>query len=68
MEAWVRLSNLVYYVSPGHLFRSCPEGIKCKVDQAILFQFGLKQEDINEVLDEFSTEMKKAEEMLKITI
>jgi putative nucleotidyltransferase with HDIG domain len=68
MEAWVRLSNLVYYVSPAHLFRSNPEGIKCKVDQTILFQFGLKQEDINEVLDEFSAEMRKAEEMLKITI
>jgi putative nucleotidyltransferase with HDIG domain len=68
MEAWVRLSNLVYYVSPAYLFRSNPEGIKCRVDQAILFQFGLKQEDINEVLNEFSTEMKKAEEMLKITL
>lgn len=68
MEAWVRLSNLVYYVSPAHLFRSHPEGIKCKVDQAILFQFGLKQKDINEVLDEFSVEMKQTEEMLKIAL
>ena len=68
MEAWVRLSNLVYYVSPAHLFRSNPESIKCKVDQTILFQFGLKQEDINDVLDEFSSEMRKAADMLKITI
>lgn len=68
MEAWVRLSNLVYYVSPSHLFRYNPEGIKCKVGRVILFQFGLKQEDIDEVLDEFSAEMRKAEDMLKITI
>lgn len=68
MEAWVKLSNLVYYVSPAHLFPSNPEGIKCKADKAILFQFGLKQEDINDVLDEFSSEMRKAADMLKITI
>lgn len=68
MEAWVKLSNLVYYVSPAHLFHTHPEGIKSRVDQAILFQFGLKQEDIHEVLNEFSAEMRKAEEMLKITL
>ncbi|MBW1702797.1 MAG: HDOD domain-containing protein [Deltaproteobacteria bacterium] len=68
LEAWVRLSNLVYHVSPPHLLCSHREGITCKVDQAILFQFGFKQEDINEILDALPAEMREAEEMLKVTI
>lgn len=66
MESWVRLSNLTYYVTLAHEFCLHHEGISCQVDQAILYQFGLKQNHINEILDVFPDEMKAAEELLKM--
>lgn len=66
MESWVRLSNLSYYVFLAHEFSLHHEGIICQLNQSILFQFGLKQEHINEILDALPDELKVAEELLKI--
>ncbi|MBW2305095.1 MAG: HDOD domain-containing protein [Deltaproteobacteria bacterium] len=68
MESWVRLSNLMYYVTLAHEFCSHHEGISCRINESILFQFGLKQDHVNEILSEFPDEVKLAEELLKIAI
>jgi putative nucleotidyltransferase with HDIG domain len=67
MDAWVRLSNLMYYVSLAYVYCSQYKGISCKVDQAILFQFGFNQEKIDKVLAKYPMEVRKAQEMLNLT-
>lgn len=66
IEAWVRLSNLVYYVSLMKGQSSHNEDIHCNIRREILFQFGLKQQNIENVITTFPSEMKKAYDILCI--
>ena len=66
IESWVRLSNLVYYVYLAHEFSLHHEGIICQLNQGILFQFRLKQEQLNEILEALPEELKVAEELLQL--
>ena len=68
IESWVRLSNLVYYVSLTHSDDSYYRDISCQIDQAILSQFGLKQKHVDEATVELPIELKKMKDLLKIAI
>ena len=68
IESWVMLSNLVYYVSPSHLMYSYHKGINCQINQSILFQIGLKEEDIKEISLELPGELKKIQSLLKLAL
>lgn len=68
LEAWVKLSNLVYYVSLIHMYCSQHEGIKCQVDETMLSELGLKQEHIEDIMGLLPVELKKAEGLLKIML
>lgn len=62
---WVRLSNLIANmlgVGTGH------DGMACRVDSDLLNQFSLGRKEVQEIMAEFPGEMKKAEELLKITV
>ena len=66
IEAWVRLSNLVYYVSLSHLVHSYHRGITCQIEHEVLRRFGLVQEDVKRVMVELPEELKKTEALLNI--
>jgi HD-like signal output (HDOD) protein len=68
IEAWVRLSNLVYYVSLSRSVYSHHKGITCQIGPAVLSRFGLKQKDIEEVTLALPSELKKIEGLLKIAL
>jgi putative nucleotidyltransferase with HDIG domain len=66
MESWVRLSNLVYYVSLVHMFCSQYPVLNCRIEDSHLKRFGLKQQDITGIISALPVELKKAESLLKI--
>jgi len=66
VESWVRLSNLVFYVSLSHLVHSYHKGITCQIEPEVLSRFGLSQEDIKKVMVELPEELKSTEALLKI--
>ena len=59
--AWVRLSNLVYHVYHANSVYSHHREILSNIKQSILFQFKLKNEDIDQVMTEIPAELKKVE-------
>jgi putative nucleotidyltransferase with HDIG domain len=65
IEAWARLSNLVYYVSLARSVYSYHKGITCQIDPSVLFRFNLNQKHIDEVTAELPAELKKIEGLLK---
>ena len=66
IESWVRLSNLVYYVCLANSVYSYHREITSQVKQSILIQFGLKQEDIDQITTALPVELKKLEGSLKL--
>ena len=68
IESWVRLSNLVYYVSLDHSVYSYCKGITSRLETSVLSQFRLKQEDIENVTSILPLELKKIEGLLKMTV
>ena len=61
---WVRLSNLIANmvgVGTGH------DGMACRADSGLIERFGLSRKDVQEIIAEVPTEMKKAEDLLKVT-
>lgn len=68
IEAWVRLSNLVYHVYLTNSVYSHHQEIICRVKQSILFQFSLKQKDIDQITTELPAELKKFESSLRLAL
>lgn len=66
VEAWVRLSNIVYYVSVMKGISSHHDAIGCNVKQEILVQFKLKPDNIENVVAALPVELKKAYDILKL--
>lgn len=66
IEAWVRLSNLVYHVCLANSVYAHHREIISQVKQSILFQFGLKQKDIEQITTELPEELKKVEMLLSL--
>lgn len=66
IEAWVRLSNLVYYVSLMKGLSVHNEDIHCNIKQEILFQFGLKQNNIENVIAALPVEINKAYDIINL--
>ena len=67
VESWVRLSNLVYYLSVSKLTQSYHKGITYQMDPAVLARYGLKAEDIDAVITGLPAEIKKTEALLRIS-
>lgn len=67
MEAWVRLSNLVFHVYRMRRYSSHNDDIECRVKQQIVEQFGLDQPEIDGVLEMLPGELRKAQELMNIT-
>lgn len=68
VESWVRLSNLVFYLSFSKFTQSYHKGIVCQIDPEVLTLYRLKTEDIEAVISVLPSEIKKTEAMLKISI
>jgi putative nucleotidyltransferase with HDIG domain len=68
IEAWVRLSNLVYYVYLANSVYSHHREIISRVKQSILFQFSLKQKDIDQLTAELPVELKKFESVMRLAL
>jgi putative nucleotidyltransferase with HDIG domain len=66
VESWVRLSNLVYYLSFSKSTQSYHKGIMCQIDPEVLSRYRLKTEDIDTVILALPAEIRKTEAMLKI--
>jgi putative nucleotidyltransferase with HDIG domain len=66
VEAWVRLSNLVYYLSLSKFTQSYHKGILCQIDPGVLSRYRLRTEDIDAVISALPGEIKRTEAMLKI--
>jgi putative nucleotidyltransferase with HDIG domain len=66
VEAWVRLSNIVYYVSVMRGLSSHHDTIDCNVKREILVQFKLKPDNIENVVAALPAELKKAYDILKL--
>lgn len=67
VEAWVRLSNLVFYLSFSKFTNSYHKGIMCQIDPKVLSRYRLRAEDIDAVLTTLPAEIRKTEAMLKIS-
>ncbi|OQY50346.1 MAG: hypothetical protein B6240_01810 [Desulfobacteraceae bacterium 4572_87] len=68
IEAWVRLSNLVYHVYLANSVYSHHREIISRVKQSILFQFSLNQKDIEQLTTELPAELKKFESSLRLAL
>ncbi|MCP4578514.1 MAG: HDOD domain-containing protein [Deltaproteobacteria bacterium] len=66
IEAWVRLSSLVYHVWLANSVYSHRREIISRVRESILFQFSLKQKDIDQLTTELQPELKKIEGLLRL--
>ena len=66
IEAWVRLSNLVYHVWFVNSVYSHRREIISRIRDSILFQFGLKQKDIDQLTNDLQLELKKLESLLQL--
>jgi putative nucleotidyltransferase with HDIG domain len=66
VEAWVRLSNLVFYLSFSKFTNSYHKGIMSQIDPEVLSSYRLRAEDIDSVLTDLPSEIRKTEAMLKI--
>jgi putative nucleotidyltransferase with HDIG domain len=66
VEAWVRLSNIVYYVSVMKGISSHHDTIGCNVKREILIQFNLKPDNVEKVVAALPAELKKAYDILKL--
>jgi putative nucleotidyltransferase with HDIG domain len=67
VESWVRLSNLVFYLSISKFTQSYHKGITYRIDPDALSRYKLKAEDIDAVISMLPSELKKTEAMLKIS-
>jgi putative nucleotidyltransferase with HDIG domain len=67
VEAWVRLSNLVFYLGFSKFTNSYHRGIVCQLDPEVLSSYRLRAEDIDAVLTALPSEIRKTEAMLKIS-
>ena len=67
VESWVRLSNLVFYLSFSKYTQSYHKGIICQIDPEVLARYRLKAEDIDAVIAQLPAEIKKTEALLKIS-
>lgn len=68
VESWVRLSNLVFYLSFSKFTHSYHKGITCRIDPEVLTRYRLKAEDIDAVVSALPAEIRKTEAMLKINL
>ena len=68
VESWVRLSNLVFYLSFSKFTQSYHKGIMCQIDPEVLTRYRLNTKDIEEVISVLPSEIRKTESMLKISI
>jgi len=68
VESWVRLSNLVFYLSFSKFTQSYHKGITCQIDPDVLSRYRLKAEDIDAVISGLPKEINKTEAMLKINL
>jgi len=68
VESWVRLSNLVFYLSFSKFTQSYHKGITCQIDPDVLSRYRLKAEDIDAVIAGLPKEINKTEAMLKINL
>jgi len=68
VEAWVRLSNLVFYLSCSMFTLSYHKGLTCQIDPDVLTRYRLKPDDIDAVISGLPAEIKKTEAMLKISL
>lgn len=68
VEAWVRLSNLVFYLSCSRFTLSYHKGLTCQIDPEVLTRYRLRSEDIDAVISGLPGEIKKTEAMLKISL
>jgi putative nucleotidyltransferase with HDIG domain len=68
VESWVRLSNLVFYLSFSKFTQSYHKGIMCQIDPEVLSRYRLKTEDVDAVISGLPAEIKKTEAMLKISL
>jgi putative nucleotidyltransferase with HDIG domain len=68
VEAWVRLSNLVFYLSLSKFTQSYHKGIMCQIDPEVLSRYRLKADDIDAVISGLPAEIRKTEAMLKISL
>jgi putative nucleotidyltransferase with HDIG domain len=66
VESWVRLSNLVFYLSISKFTQSYHKGLLCQIDSEVLARYRLKTEDIDAVVSSLPAEIRKTEAMLKI--
>jgi hypothetical protein len=68
VESWVRLSNLVFYLSFSKFTQSYHKGIMCQIDPEALSRYRLKQEDVDAVMSGLPAEINRTEAMLKISL
>jgi putative nucleotidyltransferase with HDIG domain len=68
VESWVRLSNLVFYLSFSKFTQSYHKGIMCQIEPGMLTRYRLKAEDIDTVISALPAEIRKTEAMLKINL
>jgi len=68
IEAWVKLSNIVFYVCLANSVYSYHREIVCDVKESILTQFGLEKEDIDQIKTDLPAELRKVEGLLKLKL
>ncbi len=66
IEAWARLSNLVYHVWLANTVYAHRWEIISRMRESILFQFGLKQKSIDQMIIDLQPELKKIESLLQL--
>jgi len=67
IEAWVRLSNLVYHVWLANSVYSHRREIISRIKESFLFQFGLKQAHIDQLSSDLQPELLKIESLLMLS-
>ena len=67
IEAWVRLSNLVYHVWLANSVYSHRREIISRIKESFLFQFGLKQAHIDQLSFDLQPELAKVESLLMLS-
>ncbi len=67
IEAWVRLSNLVYHAWLANSVYSHRPEIISRIKESVLFQFGLKQTHIDQLSADLQLELQKIESLLMLS-
>jgi len=68
LQSLTALSNVLFYVVPENLPAGLPDGVTWQIDEGILSCFGLTRNDIETIMEQFRSEMKRAQAFLNMSL